>query len=188
MTVLSSNITKDTVSIAANNDDGYFNSTTMNLTASGLVVGNNGGVGQGACFRFQLGTSIPAGATIDSCYQTMVAKYSLGANDVNVYITMEDASNASAFVNGAIGTQLSRARVDSLEWNQIESHTAGTTYKTPNFASVLQALVDSQGGLTSGNYINVWWDIKSSTEGALRNVYPYENGSDYSSIVIQFRQ
>jgi len=111
--------------------------------------------------------SIPNGATITSANFTVVCAAARPATTVNSIIIGESTDNASVFstlanyqsrrgtvVGGANDNNITTANVS---WNSIPAWTMGTSYTSPDFAIVVQEIIN-RAGWASGNAMVIFWD------------------------------
>lgn len=161
-----------TISVAASTDDCrvWYNSSTstwyISLTSIQFQVGYASATALklGGGMKFDA-VNIPANATILTATLAIVAAYSNSAVTVNSGICGELDATAATFstiadyqarrgtdAGGADNTKRTTAR---RAWDAIVSFVGGTTYTSPDFANVLQEMVDTLGALTD---IILFWD------------------------------
>jgi hypothetical protein len=146
------------------NSDAHEDSTGNNFSDSAAVVtctahtaiGTPNRVYFGG-FEFVLTAEIPNGATIDAAYITVQAN-ALAADDPNVDISAEDSADAPDFVTNADVTSRTRTAA-SAQWTATGIGTSPVN--SPSIVSVLQELVDDNGGLVNGAGIVIFMDGRS---------------------------
>lgn len=167
--------------VAASSDDATERTDTTvvgtNNGTVGLRMGRDGSsVDRNIGMRFA-NLAIPNGATITSAtiQFTAFANNSGGTTDFN--IRGELATNATTFAatNGNLSGRTKTTA--SVNWTSIGAWTSGATTNatTPDFASVIQEIVD-QGGWASGNALNLFITRNVANTG-LRTSTSYDDNT-----------
>jgi hypothetical protein len=123
--------------------------------------------------------SIPAGATITSCYLNIVATYSESYYEnhlIRVNISFQDADAAINPVSGE--SFFSMPRTDPVAWENLPEWVPGTTYQSPDLSESLQQVID-RAGYEQGNPIMVIIDDNGSGTVELR-----EGNQDTMQLVV----
>ena len=132
--------------------------------------------GGGMIFR---DIDMPVDATIDTANITMTARNNFGNVVVNSVIIGELTNSPDVFssaadyqarrgtiVDGADDTHIT---TEYQEWNSIIAWTTGTTYESPDFALVIQEIVDNSWLGDSTDNISIFWDDHAGTSDAEDN-------------------
>ncbi len=138
------------VRVAAGNDDGYVDNSTLWNTISNIFHGRYyAGTATGAFYRF-LGVTIPAGSTISNAYITYTPDSSQSTNTVSIRYYGEQSTNASQITSVADYNNriVTTAYVD---WNPVSAWVSGVAINSPDLSTIIQELVDDYGGLSSAN-------------------------------------
>jgi hypothetical protein len=127
---------------------------------------DSGSIKNGGGMRFQ-NIAVPQGATIDTATVIFVCALSNSYTTANTRFTGEDADDAAAFsdladyqarrgtvVGGANNNNITSAQVD---WDNIATWVAGTSYPSPELKSIVQEIVN-RTGWASGNDMVIFWD------------------------------
>ncbi len=153
-------LTETTVTsvIATGTDDAEEDTATNtpDLGSSDLEFNADSGNQSWVGIRFTTNLNIPAGATITEAYITFQCNQSQSSSDVDVDIHGE-VSDTGTF-SGAIANVSGRTLTTAWEdWDDIESWTIDLYYQTPDFASVVQEIVND-GGYTQGDAIVILFE------------------------------
>ena len=150
--------------IGANNDECF-----RRLTSSYFVVGNAtyqaagrwsaGDQQHGGGMRWTL--NIPNGATIDSAALTLRAERTFardGTRISNTRFSAEDTDDAAVYsTSGDFDTRWANRTTARVDWDGIPGQTVNADFTSPDFASVIQEVID-RPGWSSGNVMNLFWD------------------------------
>ena len=142
-------------------------------TGAGAPTFGEDGLREGMASIYRLLT-IPSTATITVAYITLTSLLSLTADTVRLKIQAQQSTDALTFTTGADyhARTLTTAGVD---WDFTTDWTAGSTYNTADFSSVISELISDYTGLSSANImINIEDDL--STAGAYRRNKSYGSG------------
>lgn len=153
-------------------DDGFWSSSNIDVSAYGIVVGNQSGYKR-FWIRFP-NVTIPQGSTIDSVFIRLTAYDSQSSTTVNENIYFNNADNAVAPTTYGEGDALAVTAV--IAWNSIAAWTDGTQYDSPELKTILQTVVN-RAGWSSGNALQVVGKDNSSTTDSHRKF----GGVTYSS-------
>jgi hypothetical protein len=102
-------------------------------------------------FRFT-NLNIPNGAVITQAYLrfTSMSGKSNTAPAVRFY-GQDDTASAAAFVDGSTGTLTSRTRTtQTVDWLNIGAWVKDQSYNSPDLSSIIQEIINDQGGLSNG--------------------------------------
>ncbi len=180
-----------TVSVGASSDDilvywdgsQWLRSLTNAAWAAGYSSATSVKMGGGGKFD---GVNIPAGADVLTATLAFVAANADALTTVNTVIHGELDATAATFsdianyqgrrgvvVGGADNTHITSANVT---WDSLSAWVAGTTYTSPDFAPILQEMVDTLGELTD---IVLFWDDHAArgTQSATR----YRRGASWDN-------
>jgi len=167
--------------IAANGDDGFGDSAGgFDAAGNYVYAGNTGGNTQRPFFRFA-NITIPPGSTILTAIITFVAYFSLSGTTCKVKIYAELAANPAAPTTKAdlYGRTLTTSNV---AWT-LPAFTGGTAYNTPDFAAVMQEIIN-QATWASGNAVQFILPDDTSTAAAVRSLATLEHAT-YSEAYLQ---
>ena len=158
-----------TSAIATNDDDGEFDSQDLPawLTRTGesgtVYLGNWGATGiTTGYFRFQVPTAIPPGATIDLANLKFYGADNGYWDSSHALVLSADLSGNAVqpngtedFPSGATQHSLATTTVrwpssGGLTWN------TGVWNTTPDLSAIIQEIVDAEGGLAAGSYLQFW--------------------------------
>jgi len=145
------------------NSDAHEDITGANFSNSATIVNcnaNTSGVANrryNGGFEFVLTAEIPSGATIDAAYITIHAN-STAADDPNVNIRGEDTADAPDFATNADVTSRTRTTA-SVQWTATGIGIGAVN--SPSIVSILQELVDDNGGLANGASVVIFFDGRS---------------------------
>ena len=158
--------------IAADTDDGFGTDTGswFDRTADNLILGASS-VGYHAYFRFA-SVNIPKDATIVSAILRFEARTSETSVNCDVEIFIEDHDNPTAPSTG--GDMVGRSFGSAVAWNNIESWTAGSSYDSADFASILETHL-SRGGWLPNQALIVNIINNASSTGHLRQAESRES-------------
>ncbi len=134
--------------------------TFWSLTAVDITVGSFSSTlyQYGGGMRFT-NITIPQGATITGAYLTLMAAFTQNAVNVKSRISAEDVDDAITFADdrAAFDTRWGLRTTARVDWDDIESWTAGSSYDSPSIVSVIQEIVD-RGGWVGGQDMVIFWD------------------------------
>lgn len=168
------------IRVAASLDDGHAHPSFVFGTEAALLAGQSG-----SSYRLYarfLNVTIPKGATINSAVIRFRASASDSGSTCNLRIQAEDADDAGQITNSADlnGRTLTSGYVD---WSSVGSWTSGNDYDSPDFASVLQAIVN-RSGWASGNALQIHVTNNGSSEGAYRRPVSYNGSSSTAPLLV----
>jgi hypothetical protein len=165
--------------VTAGSDDAKTYNTGFSTTDIDAVVGSASGYSCDYLARFT-DVNIPQGAAIDSAFLSLHCSSTQGGTTCNGLIYAEDTASAATFTswNDYASRHLTG---NAIAWNDIESHTLQTWYRTPDIKSIIQEIID-RGDWSSGQDLAVFVQDNNSDAGAFRRFYEYERpGSDGTS-------
>lgn len=144
-------------------------------------VGNDVSVNYNSGMRFQ-NITIPQGATIDTAILYFTSNDVTTGTTCNATIEGEAVDDAAAF--STLANYTGRARTSAnVAWSSIEQWSVTTTtYLSVNFKTVVQEIVN-RGGWASGNDLAIFINNNSSSSGAKRVAYNYENSSTLCPLI-----
>jgi len=167
------------LSVAAQADDDYvwrLPTTSWQKTDTTIYTGNFSAsfYSMGGSMRF-LGVNIPAGATVDVAYLTLIAGTTLSSATVNSDLCAENASNPSQ--NTSYADHIGRTRTAAVPWDSVAAWTAGTSYQSPSIVTPIQTVVTDNGG--TGDALKIFWEDKDgeSSVGAYRRAASWDHAS-----------
>jgi hypothetical protein len=146
-------------------------------TSNYLTFGNSGSSRN--AIRFP-SVDIPQGATIVSAVITFKANYTLSANTAKCKFYGNDVDNAVAPTSGSEAEALALTEA-SVEWNSIPAWTNGTTYDSPDLATIIQEIIN-RAGWNSGNALQIVIHDNAST--AYRLAGSYNQGESYKAKLV----
>lgn len=165
------------ISVAASADDDTVYRVGASFWSNALITGRvgydfAGAHAYGSSMRFT-GINIPAGATIDSTYLTVIATNTLSGGTVRSDLAFENTSNPGQMASYADHT--GRTRTTPVTYDGVPAYTAGNTYNTIDFSTALQQVVDDNGG--TGDAVIAFWEDKDdqSDAFAIRYYASYDN-------------
>ena len=133
-------IALETLSIPVNQASDDFEQSG-GANSADLEFGLNGPTLQEVGVRFN-GITIPEGAVISNAYIAFTA-FEDNSAPASFTIGIQNSENAPTFTSSA--DLLSRTTAAELSWSNVEAWTAGQTYQTPNLASLIQQVVETDG-------------------------------------------
>ncbi|MCP5016115.1 MAG: hypothetical protein GY938_12720 [Ketobacter sp.] len=138
-------------------------STFFNDTNSVVRMDDNSSDSSGfnGGFYFELTSAIPSGATVDDAYLTLEMD-STDNPEVDIYAN--DTADADDFTTDATLTARTRTAA-SASWS--DTGLTGSQ-QSPSFTSVIQELVDDNGGLASGAGVMIILVSKGSGSSTFR--------------------
>jgi hypothetical protein len=159
------------ISVAAQNDDTYFDTTidTNNFSSTVLETGTDFSAGM----RF-LSIPITANSNILSAYITLVAADSAGQGVVRTNISCHDVDDSGALNGYNLAAWLALPRTSSKSWSLDGTTGAGQKFVTPNIGKVIN-LVTDRPGWVSGNDITIFIDDDVSDGTAEFTFASYDN-------------
>lgn len=169
--------------VGQSTDDCLRYSTTINLTSTSVILGNETNSFKNG-LRFQT-VNISQGSTIDAAYLTFKANSGRGETVCNVDILGEDADDTNTFSTAADydGRPRTTAKVD---WDNLPSWSWNSIQNSPSIVSIVQEIV-SRGGWSANNNMVFFLEDDSSTANARRRAYSYDGGaSDCPKIHIEY--
>jgi len=150
-------------SVVWGTDDGYTveTSSTFDNTSQSFEVGERaGGPGaENAFMRFR-NVTVPNGATITAAHIEIVATGGTTTGSVVSNIYADDIDDAVAPTDDTEHDALTRTTAFTA-WDNPAAWRTGTTYNSPDIASVIQEVVD-RAGWVSGNALQILWDDDGS--------------------------
>ena len=162
---------------AASLDDvyrAYAPADAFSGTTSSLYIGE-GGTHYGSAARF-LNVVVPAGKKIDSAFIKARCRTSGSNATCKVRIRAQKATDPAIF-SDKVDFDARAWTTAFVRWDPVPAMVAGTYYESPDFAAVIQEIID-QPGWASGQamviVIEDWEEL--STTNAVRETYSY-NGS-----------
>lgn len=128
----------------------------------------------GLGFRF-IDINIPAGATIDEAYITVVSVGNYSVDTVRSDLCCENFNNPGQIVSYA--DHIGRARTVGAAcpaWDGVPHFVTGSSYQSPSIVAAIQKVVDDQDG--TGDALIVFWEDKDgeSDVGAQREIAMHE--------------
>lgn len=156
--------------VTAEADDGYWAPSYPYFdSTNSLYFGNNSGFsGPMHTFIAVAGAGAMGGQTINAATATVRANSNLSGTTVNLLIYMEDADQAAAPTSVATANALALTSA-SVAWSP-GSFVNGTSYTTPDFASVCQEVADRP---SFNDKIQVLIKDNSSSTNAHRRCHDY---------------
>lgn len=178
-------MTTETVYPNASGQDGIWLEGLGGQFSSGdlyLPIGWGGGTynSMNAFFRFVPASSIPMGATINSCLLRLVSYAALSGTPCQLAVSAIDAAGPTAPTNYA-GAQGATRTTASVTWNP-GSWAAGTQYSSPELITVLQELVNSY----TVTAIVIYVEDAYGGGGNARQARAYDYGSSYPELYIDY--
>lgn len=168
-------------SIAATPDDGYIaDNGSFNSAGSTVTLGDIAGTGYSGFLRFD-GVALDNAENIISAKLTVQAAVTRTTNDSKVLIKAVDEDDATAPTSFADFDGRSYTTA-SVAWT-MPNMTVNAYYESPNFAVVVQEIVD-RGGWSSGQAIVIALHNNSSDFNALRNLMSYDSPGDPVQLTI----
>ena len=167
---------------AATGDDGYWYTGGFINNGSSSFWGDGG---EHSFIRFP-SVNIPQGATITTCILTVTAPSELAGDNCNMNVYFEDSNNAVAPTNESEANALSLIATP-VAWNAVVHTTVDLAHDSPEIKAALQQVID-RVGWASGNAVMIVMKNNSSTGGAYRDSYDYENGSKFASLYVEWEQ
>jgi hypothetical protein len=171
-----------TYQVSASEDDGYaFNPSAQNLQTDCLKVGYSGFARppyymSGMIFK---NVNIPPGSVILSARLKVRSYNSNQTGTVYARIEAEATDDAGGF-SGSRRIDTLPTTNASVDWIIEEPWSANTWYESPDFAGVIQEVID-RPGWPKGNSLVIL--LSTSSEGGYRNFSSYDYGSDYAPIL-----
>lgn len=169
------------------NSDAHEDHTGANFSDSASIVNCNAhtsGVANRRYrggFEFPLTQAIPSGSTIDVAYITVHAN-STAADDPNVDIRGEDTADAPDFATNADVTSRTRTTA-SVQWTTTGIGTGAVN--SPSIVSILQELIDDNGGLANGASIAIFLDGRSDAISTFQ-IMSIEGAGTEAALHIEF--
>jgi len=166
-----------TVAVAAGADDGNGDGGYgYSATTTYLIIGNDGLGGQTVWLRFD-GIAADQGATISAATVDFVASHNKSGTTVYTdFFGVEESDHAAPVSSAEWQADHALHTSASVPWDSIAAWTAGTTYTSPDLASLLTEIV-GHGDWVSGNAIGIHLDDGGSSASASRYAASYENTS-----------
>jgi type IV pilus assembly protein PilY1 len=177
-----------TKSVNAEADDGRWaeGNSTINTTGQLLMGYDSGTTKQTNTFVRFTNVTIPKGATILSAKLTMLSAYTTSAATVKVKINAVKAANPTAPATYSAAEDATRTTA-SVAWDGVAATTDGVWFDTPDFAAVVQELVN-QATWASGNALLIYLEDNGSTATnyTLRKTYMY-GGTGADKLTIEYK-
>lgn len=164
-------MTELTKQVAAGDDDGYAYPSSIDAT-NYIFFGHSGASSLRSFHRFT-NVTIPAGATITAAKLQFRCAYERSGT-CNVKAHFEAADNPGAPTTYSDLT--SRSLTTGTAWNSVELWTVNNWYDSVDIKSELQEVID-RAGWSSGNAVTVHVVDNSSSSGAQRQSYSYNNSA-----------
>ena len=170
--LLNETISTSSIDIRVSHND---NDAAEDNDGSMYLVGNRIDLGlrQYGGVRF-LNVNIPPGASITNAYIDVKAYHS-HSEITDIMIRGEDTDNAAVF-GSSNGNISNRTQTTASEtWNNIPSWTAGIIYRTPDFSSIIQEIVD-RPGWSNGNSMVIMFELNPTGKRCIQthNANPTE--------------
>ncbi len=193
-------------------DDGAieaFNQVPITFQVSGEGGAGSGWFGEyrannyyAAFFRFQLTSDIPSGATVTEALFSVLAHSSAWnwSSEDALRIYIEDASNASQCTSMQdhpfYGSNARALLSTSVRWPLSGGlvWVSGSRNQSNDISSIIQALVDKYGGLSAGDYVQLWItkDVLRNAGSEVNYVDDYlsytGDGSDLAKLSIEWSE
>lgn len=166
---------------AVSGDDGFWYSTTLNITSDFNYLGD---VGLGInCWTRFTNITIPQGVTIINAFVRFTSYSSDSNTTTNVNIYFNDVDDAVAPTSTSEANALDLT--DVIAWDNIEAWTNGVQYDTPDLSSIFQTIVD-RAGWSSNNSVQVVLKNNASTTSAHRDpsTIDYSSGAEKAELHI----
>lgn len=177
--------------ISSNDDDAEEDIANggMDLSSSDLEITNDGSSSQLIGMRFN-NISIPSGSIIQSAYVQFTVDEANSGGDVDAYIAMEDADDATSILGSTANLSNRNFTSASVLWDNIPDWVTvgdnGLDQQTPDLKTLLQEVVD-RAGWANGNSVLVGMvdplvlSIPGYTGNTSKRVAESYNGSNNSS-------
>jgi len=130
--------------------------------------------------RFVPASSIPMGATVNSCLFRLRSNATLSTTPCTWVVRAIKAAGATAPTTYA-GAEGATRTTASVSWTP-GSWTAGTQYSSPELITVLQELVDAY----TVTAIVIYVEDTAGSGGAARQARMYDYGSQYPELYIDY--
>jgi len=176
------------VSTGASTDDCYVytNPTGIDLTQIYTIVGLGTPSlpsSYSSGFRF-LNVTVPPNAIISAAYMTITAYSELSTTTMLTSISAEQSTTAATFstYSDYVGRTHTTA---SIAWNFSDAWTAGSTYNTVDFSSVISELISDYQGLANANIV-IFIANNGSGSNQTRYIDSYDNGSGFPLLYIEY--
>ncbi len=128
--------------------------------------------------------SIPAGATIDSAFLTVVCENS-GNDGGNTFTNLFFEAADDPEVPGSVADHAGRTRTTaSTAWDGIDM-TVDEDLNSPDITAVVQEVVD-RSGWNSGQRMNFFWDDDGSDAAKFYRVYAHEGTGEAIKLHVEF--
>lgn len=172
-------------SVLAGADDGYCQLSGGSLVA-GLTTAYFGEQFSTAYRQFARfdNVTIPAGVNIDSAVVRLTSSGNFSGTTCNANVYFEDEDDPPA---PSTASDVQTASLTSgVAWNSIGAWTTGSTYDTPELASILQDVID-RVGWASGQAVIVHLVDNGSSTDAYRRSACYENSTyDEAELIVSY--
>ncbi|MBI3650072.1 MAG: hypothetical protein HY231_03400 [Acidobacteria bacterium] len=124
------------------------------------------------------GLTIPRGARITSATLQFTASNSDSTNTVNLTIQGEAVANSTTFTTATNNLSSRPRTTSSVAWSALGAWTSGATTNatSPNFAAVIQEIVNNSGW-ASGNSLNLFLSDNASTASARRRGRSFDSST-----------
>lgn len=164
--------------IAADADDALWWSGGY-TTNIGVTIGNTGAANNN--FLRYINVTVPKNATINSAKLTLRSNGAYANNTVNARIRAVAEDNPAAPTTFADANGRTRTSA-SANWPAIPAWTNGNDYDTPDFAAVVQEIVN-RSGWASGNAMLLYIEDNGTTGLSWRTAYSYYLNSSLSPLL-----
>ena len=152
----------------------------ITLVALSLLMGDNGSQSTAIGFRFA-NVNIPPGATIAQASLLFTAFDDQGG-PMSLSIVGHDTGDSASFGPGdGPADRLADATTSSVLWNP-SSWTAGNTYTSPDFASIIQEIVDRPDWVSGGGLSLIISD-DTGLDGYRRKAVAYDHDPSASPVL-----
>jgi len=167
--------------IATSADDcGSYPTGQFSITWANTYIGNDGDWNHSG-LRFTL--NVPNGAIITEAIITFTASDNQAQDTVRNKIHYEDANDPSDFSGDNYASFEARTRSStSYDWDFTDNWSTNIEYDTPNFAIVIQALVN-EAYWASGEHVVILIDDDSSDSNAYRKAHTYDSNPNYTAVL-----
>ncbi|BBO87418.1 pilus assembly protein [Desulfosarcina ovata] len=159
-------------------DNTYYNDSDLDL-GNFYVDASNVGYGPSVVGLRFYNVQIPKNAVVTEAYIefTAYANSSTPQADTDLIISVEDTDDAGTYTTGTIDISSRSYLSTTVEWNDVEAWTSGSTYQTEDLTSLIQAIVD-RNGWVAGSSIG----FKITGTGK-RDARAYDSGSSNAPVL-----
>ncbi len=175
-------------SVASSADDAEQAGTTVTLNSTTLdIPRTGGGTSQTIGMRFN-GLTIPQGAVITSANVQFTAAADDAGNTVSAVIRAQNSDNATTFTTTASDVSNRPTTTASVAWNTIPAwvnNASGAAQLTPNFASVVQEVVNRTFWSSGNSMAVILTDSASTTR---RRADSFDAGGTPPKLIVNYQQ